>query len=70
MQFKNAAAVAVLSSVLIQNPVQAAEEILVENNKNVDMVVSIYNNNLGFVRDTRNVASVSYTHLRAHETSV
>ncbi len=56
MQFKNAAAVAVLSSVLIQNPVQAAEEILVENNKNVDMVVSIYNNNLGFVRDTRNVA--------------
>ncbi len=55
MQMRNAAAAAVLGTILAQNPVCAAEEILVENNKNVDMVVSIYNNNLGFVRDTRSV---------------
>lgn len=55
MQVKNAAAAAVLGTILAQNPVCAAEEILVENNKNVDMIVSIYNNNLGFVRDTRSV---------------
>lgn len=55
MQFRNTAALVALSLLLSQNPVFGAEEILVENDKNVDMAVSIYNNNLGFVRDTRKV---------------
>lgn len=55
MQMKNVAVAAVLGAVLVQNPAGAAEEVLVESNKNVDMVVSIYNNNLGFIRDTRSV---------------
>lgn len=55
MQIKNTAALAALSVLLSQNPAFAADEVLVENSKNVDMAISIYNNNLGFVRDTRQV---------------
>lgn len=55
MQIRNTAALAALGLILSQNPVWASDEILVANNKNVDMAISIYNNNLGFVRDTRQV---------------
>ncbi len=42
-------------SVFLSAGAAAADEVLVDNDKNVDMTVSIYNNNLGFVRDVRKV---------------
>lgn len=52
---KSAVALVAISASLFQSYICQAQEILVENDKNVTMVVSIYNNNLGFVRDTRKV---------------
>lgn len=52
---KYAASLIAISVMLSYTTVQANDEILVDNNKNVDMAISIYNNNLGFVRDTRKV---------------
>ena len=51
---KYAASLIAMSVFLSAGPA-AADEILVDNDKNVEMTVSIYNNNLGFVRDVRKV---------------
>lgn len=55
MSFKSKLSLAVCGLVFSAMPVWAAEEIPVGNDKTVDMAISIYNNNLGFVRDTRKV---------------
>lgn len=45
-----------LSVILLSYPVQASDKsIVVDNDKTVDMAISIYNNNLAFVKDTREV---------------
>lgn len=52
---KYTASLIAISVLLSGGTARANDEILVDNNKNVDMAISIYNNNLGFVRDTRKV---------------
>lgn len=55
MFVKSRISLAVCGLMFSAMPVWAAGEILVGNDKTVDMAISIYNNNLGFVRDTRKV---------------
>lgn len=55
MSYNHRVTLIALGFLLSGNAALAADEILVENNKNVNMSISIYNNNLGFVRDTRQV---------------
>ncbi len=46
----------VLGAAFLSFPLQAADnDIVVDNDKTVDMAISIYNNNLAFVKDTREV---------------
>lgn len=53
---KSSTALIAVGLLLSAGSVKAADEILVDNDKNVNMAISIYNNNLGFVRDTRKVS--------------
>lgn len=53
---KSSTALVAFGIMLSAGSVKASNEILVDNDKNVNMAISIYNNNLGFVRDTRKVS--------------
>ena len=55
MRIKNKALVLMLGFCAISGKYSYAKEILVGQDQNTDMVVSVYNNNLGLVHDTRKV---------------
>ena len=56
MHIKNKALVLMLGLCAVSGKYSYAEEVLVGQNQNTDMVVSVYNNNLGLVHDTRKVS--------------
>ncbi len=55
MQIKRMAAMTILGLFSANTTLYAAEEILIPETQSASMSVSIYNNNLGFIRDTRSV---------------
>lgn len=55
MRIGSANLIMALSIMAISGKYAVASELLVDQDKNTDMIVSIYNNNLGLIQDTRKV---------------